>query len=73
MLETVCNHRYRVPEVKILRCETGNQLHQDWMDALKKEVPNPDLVYTAMQAYFVHKNGGKRKIACETCRFINTK
>lgn len=60
-----------VSTIAIKRCAIGEQLHQDWLDALESQ--NCDFIYHAMQRYFFHRNGtpnkhgGKISPPCPDC------
>jgi hypothetical protein len=60
-------------QIKVAHCPEGERLHQAWVSAIELHVPS--LIYSAMQDYFVHKNGVRNCmgfvtiLGCRQCRF----
>ena len=63
MIETIPS-TMTVPSRRVL-CSEGQHLHALWIEALATH--DPDKIYPAMKAYFIHINGGKILDACPGC------
>jgi hypothetical protein len=50
------NRVYISPNIYLKLCPKAVELRQAWLDALAAHA-DPGVIYKAMQAYFIHRNG----------------
>lgn len=50
------NRVYITPKIFVILCPEGERLYEQWLLTLAMHAA-PEVIYKAMQAYFLHRNG----------------